>query len=147
MGQFGIGQSVTRFEDPRLMRGEGRFIEDVNLPGQAYMYLLRSPHAHARIRSIDTSSATVASGVVAVFTGADLARDNLGTMEMTLKRKRPTARMSRAHTRVSPTVPRPLKSATRRAGHRRDARPFRRRGRRSHRVDLSPCLGDVDRRA
>ena len=52
MGQFGIGQSVTRFEDPRLLRGEGRFIEDVNLPGQAYMYLARSPHAHARIRAI-----------------------------------------------------------------------------------------------
>jgi aerobic carbon-monoxide dehydrogenase large subunit len=89
MGQFGIGQSVTRFEDPRLLRGEGRFVEDVNLAGQAYMYLLRSPHAHARIRAIDTSAAKSAPGVVAVFTGEDLARDNLGTMEMTLKRKRP----------------------------------------------------------
>src|SRR5712691_10421653 len=89
MGQFGIGQSVTRFEDPRLLRGEGRFVEDVNLVGQAYMYLVRSPHAHARIRAIDTSAAKGAPGVVAVFTGEDLARDNLGTMEMTLKRKRP----------------------------------------------------------
>src|SRR5262245_9269220 len=89
MGEFGIGQAVTRFEDPRLLRGEGRFVEDVNLPGQAYMYLLRSPHAHARIRSIDTEAALAAPGVIAVFTGADLARDNLGTMEMTLKRKRP----------------------------------------------------------
>jgi len=89
MGQFGIGQSVTRFEDPRLLRGEGRFVEDVNLPGQAYMYVVRSPHAHARIRSIDTAAAMAAPGVIAVFTGADLARDNLGTMEMTLKRKRP----------------------------------------------------------
>ena len=103
MGQFGIGQSVTRFEDPRLMRGEGRFIEDVNLPGQAYMYLLRSPHAHARIRSIDTSVATAASGVIAVFTGADLARDKLGTMEMTLKRKRPdgSPMFARPHTGLS----------------------------------------------
>jgi carbon-monoxide dehydrogenase large subunit len=89
MGQFGIGQSVTRFEDPRLLRGEGRFVDDVNLPGQAHMYVLRSPHAHARIVSIDTRAAAAAPGVVAVFTGADLARDNLGTMEMTLKRKRP----------------------------------------------------------
>jgi carbon-monoxide dehydrogenase large subunit len=89
MGQFGIGQAVSRFEDPRLLRGEGRFVEDVNLPGQAYMYLVRSPHAHARIRSIDTSAAKSAPGVVAVFTGEDLARDNLGTMDMTLKRKRP----------------------------------------------------------
>ena len=62
MGQFGIGQSVTRFEDPRLLRGEGRFVEDVNLAGQAYMYLVRSPHAHARIRSIDTSAAKSAPG-------------------------------------------------------------------------------------
>jgi len=89
MGQFGIGQPVSRFEDPRLLRGEGRFIEDVNLPGQAYMYVLRSPHAHARIRSIDTSAAKSMPGVIAVFTGEDLARDNLGTMDMTLKRKRP----------------------------------------------------------
>jgi aerobic carbon-monoxide dehydrogenase large subunit len=89
MGQFGIGQAVTRFEDPRLLRGQGRFVEDVNLPGQAYMYLVRSPHAHARIRAIDVSAAQAAPGVIAVFTGADLARDDLGTMEMTLKRKRP----------------------------------------------------------
>src|SRR5262245_19105896 len=89
MGEFGIGQAVTRFEDPRLLRGEGRFIEDINLPGQVYMYLLRSPHAHARVRAIDTAAALAAHGVIAVFTAADLAHDNLGTMEMTLKRKRP----------------------------------------------------------
>ena len=89
MGEFGIGQSVTRFEDPRLLRGEGRFIDDVNVAGQAHMYVVRSPHAHARIVSVDTSAALAAPGVLAVFTGADLARDNLGTMEMTLKRKRP----------------------------------------------------------
>jgi carbon-monoxide dehydrogenase large subunit len=103
MGEFGIGQSVTRFEDPRLLRGEGRFVEDVNLPGQAYMYVLRSPHAHARIRSIDTSAALAAPGVIAVFTGDDLARDNLGTMEMTLKRKRPdgSPMFARPHTGLS----------------------------------------------
>ncbi len=89
MGQFGIGQAVTRFEDPRLLRGEGRFLNDVNLPGQAHAVLVRSPHAHARIRSIATSAATRAPGVLAVFTGADLARDGLGTMRMTLKRTRP----------------------------------------------------------
>src|SRR6266536_4690885 len=89
MGQFGIGQSIKRFEDPRLVRGEGRFHDDVNLPGQAYAVLVRSLHAHARILSIDTAAAAAAPGVVAVFTGADLARDGLGTMKMTLKRKRP----------------------------------------------------------
>ncbi len=54
MGEFGIGQSVKRFEDVRLLRGEGRFHADVNLPGQVHAVLVRSPHAHARIRAIDT---------------------------------------------------------------------------------------------
>ena len=89
MGQFGIGQPIKRFEDQRLLRGEGRFHNDVNLPGQTHAVIVRSTHAHARIRSIDTAAALSSPGVVAVFTGADLARDNLGTMQMTLKRKRP----------------------------------------------------------
>ena len=55
MTQFGIGQSVSRFEDPRLLRGQGQFIDDHNLPGQAHAVLVRSPHAHARIKRIDTS--------------------------------------------------------------------------------------------
>ncbi len=89
MGQFGIGQAVTRFEDPRLLRGEGRFLGDVNLPGQTYAVVVRSPHAHARLRSIDASPATRAPGVLGVLTGADLARDGLGATRMTLRRKRP----------------------------------------------------------
>ena len=89
MGQYGIGQSVRRFEDPRLVRGEGRFHDDANLPGQAHVVIVRSLHAHARIASIDTTAAVGAPGVIAVFTGDDLARDQLGTMKMTLKRKRP----------------------------------------------------------
>ena len=89
MGQFGIGQGIKRFEDQRLLRGEGRFNNDVNLPGQAYAVIVRSVHSHARIRSIDTSKALGAPGVLAVLTGADVARDGLGTMQMTLKRKRP----------------------------------------------------------
>jgi carbon-monoxide dehydrogenase large subunit len=89
MGAFGIGQGIKRFEDPRLVRGQGRFHADVNLPGQTHAVLVRSMHAHARIRDIDASGARRASGVLAVFTGADLARDGLGTMRMTLSRKRP----------------------------------------------------------
>jgi carbon-monoxide dehydrogenase large subunit len=89
MGEFGIGQSVKRFEDIRLLRGEGRFHGDVNLPGQVHAVLMRSPHAHARIVSIDAAAARRAPGVLAVLTGADLARDGLGTMKMTLKRVRP----------------------------------------------------------
>ncbi len=89
MGEFGIGQAVKRVEDQRLLRGEGRFHNDVNLPGQVHAVIVRSTHAHARLRSIDTSAALAAPGVLAVFTGADLANDGLGTMQMTLKRKRP----------------------------------------------------------
>src|SRR2546427_4124347 len=89
MGQFGIGQGIKRFEDVRLVRGEGRFHADVNLPGQTHAVIVRSMHAHARIRGIDAAAALRAPGVLAVFTGADVARDGLGTMTMTLKRKRP----------------------------------------------------------
>ena len=89
MGEFGIGQSVKRFEDVRLLKGGGRYQGDVNLPGQVHMVVVRSPHAHARIRAIDAKAALASPGVVAVLTGADLAQDKLGTMRMTLKRKRP----------------------------------------------------------
>src|SRR5882724_10397542 len=71
MGEFAIGQSVSRFEDPRLLRGGGRYVGDMVLPGMAFGHVLRSPHAHARIRAIDTSKAKAAPGVAAVLTGAD----------------------------------------------------------------------------
>src|SRR5881296_490435 len=87
MGQFGIGQSIKRFEDARLVRGEGRFHDDVNLPGQTHAVIVRSVHAHARVRKIDVVESLKAPGVLAVFTGADVA--GLGTMKMTLKRRRP----------------------------------------------------------
>ena len=89
MAKFGIGQPVTRFEDPRLLRGQGHFINDVNLPGQAHAVILRSPHAHARIVRIDAAAALASAGVLAVFTEADLAADGLGTMRVNLQRKRP----------------------------------------------------------
>src|SRR4029450_761623 len=71
MGEFAIGQSVSPFEDPRLLRGGGRYVGDIVLPGMAFGYVLRSPHAHARIRAIDTAKAKAAPGVLAVLTGAD----------------------------------------------------------------------------
>jgi carbon-monoxide dehydrogenase large subunit len=89
MAKYGIGQPVSRFEDPRLLRGRGHYQDDRNLPGQAHAVFLRSPHAHARIGAIDISAATAAPGVLAVFTGEDVARDGLGTMTMRLARKRP----------------------------------------------------------
>jgi aerobic carbon-monoxide dehydrogenase large subunit len=55
--KFGIGQAVSRFEDPRLLRGGGRYVDDIVLPGMAFGYVLRSPHAHARIRAIDAAAA------------------------------------------------------------------------------------------
>jgi carbon-monoxide dehydrogenase large subunit len=89
MGLFGVGQAVKRFEDVRLIRGEGRFHADVNLPGQAHAVVVRSVHAHARIRGVDVSAALRASGVLAVFTGEDMARAGLGSMRTTLARRRP----------------------------------------------------------
>ena len=89
MGEFGIGQPVPRFEDPRLLRGQGRFVDDVSLPGQACMVVVRSPHAAARIRSIDAAAAARAPGVLAVLTGDDLAADGLGTTAVSFKRQRP----------------------------------------------------------
>jgi carbon-monoxide dehydrogenase large subunit len=89
MEKFGVGQGVLREEDPRLLKGRGLYANDVSLPGQAYAYVLRSPHAHAEIRSIDTTAAKQAPGVVAVFTGDDVAADNLGFPGMPAKWKRP----------------------------------------------------------
>jgi len=89
MGQFGIGQPLTRLEDARLLKGQGRYINDVNLPGQAYLVYVRSPHAHARISAIDASAALAAPGVLGVYTSEDLVNDGLGTIPVTLKRNRP----------------------------------------------------------
>ena len=89
MEKFGIGQGVTREEDPRLLKGRGLFVNDVNLPDQSYAVVLRSPHAHAEIRSIDTSAAAALPGVLAVYTGEDVAADNLGVPGMPAKWLRP----------------------------------------------------------
>lgn len=89
MGKFGIGQGVRREEDPRLLTGRGYYVNDVNLPNQAYAHILRSPYAHAEIRSIDTTDAKAVPGVLAVFVGADVAADNLGVPGMPAKWKRP----------------------------------------------------------
>jgi carbon-monoxide dehydrogenase large subunit len=80
MKQFGIGQPVRRFEDRRFITGRGGYLDDLSLPRQAWAYLLRSPHAHAGIRGIDTAAALDAPGVLAVYTGEDLARDGIGTI-------------------------------------------------------------------
>src|ERR687888_239834 len=66
MGSFGIGAAVRRKEDKRFLTGKGTYTDDINRPGQLQAFLLRSPHAHAEIASIDTAKAKAAPGVVAV---------------------------------------------------------------------------------
>ncbi|WP_420405099.1 xanthine dehydrogenase family protein molybdopterin-binding subunit [Nisaea sp.] len=68
----GIGAAVKRVEDFRFLTGKGNYTDDLNRPGQSYAYILRSPHAHAKIKSIDTAAAKAAKGVLAVFTGEDM---------------------------------------------------------------------------
>jgi len=72
-----IGEPVVRKEDAELLTGQGRFSDDVNLPGQAYAVMVRSPHAHARIRGIDVAAAMAVPGAIAVLTGADAIEDGL----------------------------------------------------------------------
>src|SRR3972149_6172712 len=67
-----IGAPLKRREDARFITGKGRYLDDIQMPGMAYLAILRSPYAHARIRSIDTSAAKAQPGVVAVFVGSDI---------------------------------------------------------------------------
>src|SRR6185437_15733634 len=77
----GIGKPVQRKEDGRLLTGKGVYVTDVWLPNTAYAWMVRSPHAHARIRAIDISAAMKSPGVIAVFTGKDLLADGLHLMD------------------------------------------------------------------
>lgn len=73
-----IGQSIVRTEDFRLLTGQGSYIDDLDFHGQAYGFVVRSPHAHARIVAIDTQAAVEAAGVLGIFTGADLSAAGIG---------------------------------------------------------------------
>ena len=75
----GSGGAVKRREDPRLLKGEGRYTADVKLPNLAFATLVRSPHAHARLGPVDVAAARGAPGVLGVFTAADLAADGSAT--------------------------------------------------------------------
>ena len=87
MTKFGIGQGVPRWEDPRLLRGGGRYSDDLDRPGQACGHVLRSPHAHAAINSIDASAAARAPGVLGVWTGEDYAASGLGSIPCVVPRR------------------------------------------------------------
>ncbi len=80
MGEFAIGQGVSRFEDPRLIQGGGIYTDDVQLPNMAHAVVLRSPHAHAKIKSIDTNAAKAAPGVLAVLTISDAKANGYGDL-------------------------------------------------------------------
>jgi aerobic carbon-monoxide dehydrogenase large subunit len=76
----GMGHSLKRKEDPRFIRGKGTYVDDVQLPGMLYLDIVRSPHAHAKIKKIDSTKALAVPGVLAVITGEDLAKYNLHWM-------------------------------------------------------------------
>jgi carbon-monoxide dehydrogenase large subunit len=78
MSETGIGARVKRKEDQRFITGKGRYTDDINLPGQTYACFVRSPYAHATIKSISTAKARKLPGVVGIFTGADVAEDKIG---------------------------------------------------------------------
>src|SRR5690348_10670711 len=88
MGEYGVGQSVPREEDPYLLRGAGRYVDDISQPGMLRGYVLRSPHAHARIRAIDVAAAKQMPGVALVLAGNDPAVTRLGTQKPNQPRKR-----------------------------------------------------------
>jgi carbon-monoxide dehydrogenase large subunit len=88
MGQFALGQAVPRTEDPRLLTGRGKYLDDFTLPWQCHAFVLRSPHAHARIVSVDTGAARAMPGVLAVLAGADWAAGKFGHIPPVMPRKR-----------------------------------------------------------
>src|SRR5258708_26739011 len=73
-----IGRPVRRREDYRFLTGQGTYTDDINRPGQLHAFILRSPHANARISRLDTTAATAAPGIIAVFAGKDMAADEIG---------------------------------------------------------------------
>ena len=85
--KFGIGQPVSRKEDPVLLRGEGRFTDDLVLPGQAYAAVVRSPYAHGVLNGIDTGGAAAMPGVLAILTGRDLEAAGVGPMPVSVGQK------------------------------------------------------------
>jgi carbon-monoxide dehydrogenase large subunit len=87
--RFGAGQPVKRLEDQRLLTGKGQFIDDRPEDGALWLHVLRSPHAHARIVSIDTKAAAEMPDVEVIYTGADLIADNIGTLPTLAIFKRP----------------------------------------------------------
>jgi carbon-monoxide dehydrogenase large subunit len=87
MREFDIGSSIPRVEDLTLLRGRGRYTDDISLAGEARLFVLRAPHASARVKRLDTSGAKNAPGVVSVFTFSDLAADGIGELPSRARKK------------------------------------------------------------
>src|SRR5262249_61454084 len=107
--QEGIGAPVKRREDRRFLLGRGRYVADLDVAGMLHCVLVRSVHAHAALRRIDTARACTAPGVIAVFTGADMAADGVGPMRplwaISCSAGRPTAEPARLrHSREPATT-------------------------------------------
>src|SRR5690242_2808028 len=79
--KFGIGQPVSRIEDPKLLRGAGRYTDDIHFAGQAYAVMVRSRQAHGVIRAIDVAEAKRMPGVLGVYTGAEMAAAGYGAIK------------------------------------------------------------------
>ena len=94
--KFGIGQSVARREDPRLLRGEGRYVDDITLPEQAHSYVLRSPVAHGRLTEVSLDQAIAMPGVLAIYTHADIA-GKLAPMGSDFPMQPPPAPVTKPH--------------------------------------------------
>ena len=128
-----IGKNIKRVEDPRLLTGQGRYIDDIDLPNMLHAAVLRSTRAHARIKSIDVSAAAALAGVVKVLTGADIARATGAAAVLLQSAGRAALRRRR---------PRPPRRRSGRRGGRRE--PLHRRGRaRPDRGRVRGPAGDV----
>ena len=111
MGQFGVGQSVLRKEDNRHLTGRAQFQDDVNLDGQAHAAIFRSPHAHAKIGAVETAKAEASPGVLAVYTGADVAAAGLTPLPCLVLPRTGRAQAARRHGRLLPAAPDHLRDA------------------------------------
>ena len=80
MAKFGVGQPVRRVEDQRFLTGQGRYVDDIVLPGMAHACNVLSPHAHAKIKKVDIVKAKAAPGVLLVLTGADVVAEKIGAL-------------------------------------------------------------------
>ena len=98
-GRFAVGQPVSRKEDPMLLRGEGRYSDDLSLPGQAHAVVVRSRHAHGRLAALDLEAARAMPGVLGIFTAAELDAGGIGAMPAAANKNRDGSTAPKPHQR------------------------------------------------